>query len=136
MADTKHVILTAEQVAGWQRRKIELEQQVAAAQQEMADLVRRLDAAAVFMVDANGVHPKVSKGNGEAHVREGESMMDTVLLILGDQPTPMTKAALKARLRKHGYSGERLGNYFYTVIKRLKDREKITVHEDGQVSRV
>lgn len=46
---------------------------------------------------------------------------------------PLTKAALKERLAQAGYPAERLSNYFYTVLGRIKEKEHIALDPDGRV---
>jgi len=48
-------------------------------------------------------------------------------------PEPITKADLKERLRLEGFAESRLQNFFYTVIARLKAKNRIQVLEDGRV---
>jgi hypothetical protein len=48
------VLLTARQIQGWRDRKAELDRKIADAQREVAEIDRRLEAAAVLMDGAEG----------------------------------------------------------------------------------
>ena len=60
-------------------------------------------------------------------------MMAAVERLVLSAREPIAKAKLKDGLRREGFPEERLGNYFYTVIKRLKERRRISVRPDGSV---
>ena len=47
------ILLTARQIQGWRDRKAELDRKVADAQRELAEIDRRLEAAAVLMDGAD-----------------------------------------------------------------------------------
>ena len=61
-------------------------------------------------------------------------MIDAIERIVNATPEPMKKLRLKRRLIADGFDESRLGNYFYTTIKRLKDRKRIVVLDDGRVT--
>ena len=51
------IVLTARQIQGWKDRKAELDRTIADAQRELAEIDRRLEAAAVLTDEAAGGNP-------------------------------------------------------------------------------
>ena len=127
------VLLTEEQVSAWKKRKQGLETTIAEAQQELLTINRRLEAVAILTDGRPSDSPVPSAGhtNGSATT---QSMTEAVEQIVGAVSEPMTKAALKEALLGRGFPQEKLGNYFYTVIMRLKQKRRINVGNDGKVS--
>ena len=126
-------LVTEGQVDGWEKRKDELEKALSSTHEELADINRKLEAVAVLRSE-----PLVSSHTVEtAQIESGEpseSMMAAVERIAQQSPHPMTKKQVKRQLKKAGFPEMKLGNYFYTVIMRLKGRQRITVHDDGRLS--
>lgn len=131
MATDDGVILSAKQVAQWRGRKAELEGEIAQNQQELAVINRRLEAVAIL--SDSPPSEETSSEDDERPLRASEPMTDAVERILSQAGRPMTKASLKEMLASEGFERSRLGNYFYTVIARLKEKERITVRSDGRV---
>jgi hypothetical protein len=63
---------------------------------------------------------------------KGDNLTEAVERI-ANKEGPLTKKALKEKLSKEGFPDDRLANYFYTTIHRLKAKNKIYVGEDGSV---
>jgi len=53
--------------------------------------------------------------------------------LANDASRPISKKELKRILAEQGFASDRLANYFYTAIHRLKAKERITVMPDGSV---
>ncbi len=126
------VILTTGQVAEWEQRKSDLEGQIAASQSELADIHRKLDAVAVLRGENESKPTRLVEISTIG--KTDESMIDVIERIVNATPEPMKKLRLKRRLIADGFDESRLGNYFYTTIKRLKDRKRIVVLDDGRVT--
>ena len=126
------VILTAGQVAEWEQRKSDLEGQITASQSELADIHRKLDAVAVLRGENESKPTRLVEISTIG--KTDESMIEAIERIVNAVPEPMKKLRLKRRLIADGFDESRLGNYFYTTIKRLKDRNRIVVLDDGRVT--
>ena len=126
-------LVTEGQVDGWLKRKDELEKALSSTHQELADINRKLEAVAVLRSESPASSQTVETAQIESS-EPSESMMAAVERIAQQSPHPMTKKQVKRQLKKAGFPEISLGNYFYTVIMRLKGRERITVHGDGRVS--
>lgn len=131
MAVNEGVILTAEQVAQWKDRKAVLEGQISGIQYELATITRRLEAVAILSEPAPS--EEAPSEDDESPSRPRELMTHAVERIVSQAGRPMSKASLKRALESDGFERSRLGNYFYTVISRLKNQERITVRSDGRV---
>lgn len=131
MTTSDGVILYSKQVIEWRLQKAELEKEIAQKRQELAVINRRLEAVAILSEPTPS--DKSPPKNDESPSRPDESMTDAVERIVIEAGRPMTKADLKKALRSAGFEWSRLGNYFYTVIARLKEKERITVRSDGRV---
>jgi len=126
------LILTPEQqkqISAWKMRKSELEKIVADAQQELLQITRWLEAIALVAPEGG---QKSAVQAREARV-PAESMMDAIVRLVSAAPSPITKTRLRELLANEGFPKERLGNYFYTCIMRLKERQKIDVEPNGRV---
>lgn len=135
MAETG-MLPTNSQIEMWRRRKVELEQELVDKQRELNGITKLLDAVSMLM--PHGARPSMEvppKTNGANHMAEPkEAMTDAIPRLVEAHGKPMSKAILKERLLESGFSRERLGNYFYTVIMRLKERGKIDVAKDGSLT--
>ena len=132
MDENDGILLTAEQVRGWREKKTRLEKEIADAEVELGVVSRRLEAVAVIV----GKHwpddePASSEDDEETSVG---NMIAAIERIASSSREPQTKAQTKIALRLEGFQEERLGNYFYTCIKRLKDRRRILVLPDGRIT--
>lgn len=124
--------LTSEKLRQWMDRKTELESQITQNRQELATINQRLEAVAILSQssDSEGVSGKDAKPT----LPPDESMVDAVERIVFQAGGPVARAQLKKALAEAGYPKSRMGNYFYTLIARLKERERIVVASDGRVS--
>lgn len=126
------VLLTTTQVNEWRREKTKLEKKIATAQQQLMDINKRLDAVAILS-PRNEAQLNEPVAAQQTRAEPETKMIDAVANIVSAASAPMTKAAIKEALDAVGFDPSRQGNYFYTVIKRLKDRNRIIVLADGRV---
>ena len=133
MARKSDVILTAAEVAKKREQAVKLKKEIAKKQAEAAEINAWLEAASVIM----GGLPQGNEGEQEEVFAVGsppESMTEAVERLVRAAPKPLPKAVLKRLLQEEGFPPEKLDNYFYTVLKRLKDKQKIMVMKDGSVA--
>jgi hypothetical protein len=140
MSDLFSFVLTPEQrdiIRQKQTEKAKLETIIADAHRRLAPLNDWLDA--VTKVTGGRIEMSASSSvssTGNAAVTEsGDSVNMTVAIekIANESTAPISRKDLKQMLAKKGYSEDRLGNYFYTVVHRLKTKGRITVEPDGSV---
>ena len=128
------ILLTAQQVREWREKKAKLEREIADAETELVSVNRRLEAVSVIVGKQWPDDESASSEVGEDTY--AVSLIAAIERVANLSPEPLTKAQTKALLRQEGFQEERLGNYFYTCIKRLKDRRRIHVEPDGRISRI
>jgi hypothetical protein len=124
---TTEVLLTSDDIRRWQDEIRQWEQAKAEADSHIADLRRKLEAAAVLSgtptLIANATVLK-SPDDGEQ-----ESMGAAAKRILGVAGVPLFHSQLQAELRKIERVREMLdrnnGAYYYTMINRLKKRSEV-----------
>ena len=128
------ILLTAQQVLEWRDKKAKLEREIADAETELVLVNRRLEAVSVIV----GEHwpDNKSASSEDSEDTSGGNMIAAIERVANFSPEPLTKAQTKDLLRQEGFQEERLGNYFYTCIKRLKDRRRIHVLPDGRITRI
>lgn len=115
------VLLTAEDVQQWQKELV-------AAEVVVAELKRKLEAAAVFFPQEPKILPT------SVHERmSGGSLSEAILVTISRSPVAMTPREIRDALTKAGFelASE---NYLYTAIKRLADRNLILKTDHGYVS--
>ena len=138
MAAPTDIILTADQVERWKQRKDALQRTIADAQRELADINRRLDAVAILTGERveteRPAEPERPAPETPAQEPE-EAMVDAITRIAHESQNPVPRSVLKDRLRSAGYAESRLGNYFYTAVSRLKQRNRIKVLPNGSITR-
>jgi len=132
------IIISASKIAQWKADKEQLEREIAERQQKVADLAKKLDAAAI-LAGAGALHaeafvlrPEPPTAKGE---EGGENMTAAIERIANASPAPITKKELKRQLAALGFPQQRLSAYFYTPVMRLKEKRKITVLQDGKIWR-
>jgi hypothetical protein len=128
-------LLTLAQIKTWQERKLQLEREVRARQEEMAGINRKLEAAKEFVIETpDGSTAEDLFKSLTAPQKPSEDglipMTEAVEQILTESPRPMNRKELKNALMKLGYAPKRLGNYFYTVLLRLQQQNRITRNGD------
>ena len=128
------ILLTERQVAVWREEKRKLETAISSTHQKLAEINKKLEAVAVLSGEEPASLNPAESTRSEA-TDSGESLPNALERIARQAPAPLTKAQLRKQLAEEGFSGERLGNYFYTCIKRLKDRQRIHVLPDGRITR-
>jgi hypothetical protein len=140
MNDTTPFVLTSDQQAAIRRMEAEkarLEKVIADAQRELAPITERLRAVAVLAGPPMEAAPSKSNGLFESPDTAGEAqnMTEAIEKIANETGTPIPRKELKRLLKKQGFPNDRLGNYFYTAVHRLKGKKRITVQPDGSVWR-
>ena len=138
MANNPNVLvsITAEDIAGWEAEEQKL-------LQRLGEVREKLRAAAILSPQKvrHKAHPAyegtpVGSGTGTlfAPVEVPEdNLTDAIERIANATNGPITKADLKEMLAKEGYAKDRLANYFYTAIHRLKNKNRITVTPTGSI---
>ncbi|MGA9726439.1 MAG: hypothetical protein WBQ84_03105, partial [Methylocella sp.] len=121
-ADIHSLTITHALVKEWEDQAITLEKDLAKRQGELQSLRARIQAALVLLEpiairDNHKLEPFESRPTAEA---EGSNMIEAMATIANSSDKPLTKAAMKARLQVLGFPEERMGNYFYTCVARLK----------------
>ena len=149
--DLTRPVATLADVMGWQAKKNDIEGQIAAIQNEvekriaalqsdLADINKKLDAAAVLSPEVAQLRISTSEptvrvrvrlgGNGSAATVEEEPITVAVVRIIKNNPSPMTAKQLRKALINDGYENSKVGNYLYTVFGRLLKRRVIVRHGD------
>lgn len=133
------LILSQEVLAEWReerkRKSVELER----AQQEFLQLNQRIQAAETLLqglgysisnpVDLSFLDDDAptGKANGAAH---GDENMTAVIETLANgHSAPFSHDQMRQKLRARGFPEDRLGNYYYTAVHRLKNKGRIAVGE-------
>jgi hypothetical protein len=139
------VLITAEDLQAQQAAERDLESKIANDQRRLAEIREWLRAAAVLtgskppsnqpqrnieVVTENGSVAMTNSAGGMT-----DNLTEAIARIVNNSPVSVPKADLKKMLAKEGFAGDRLANYFYTAIHRLKAKDRITVHADGSVWR-
>ena len=122
---------------GWQDEVAAAEQTIAEGERRRMDAQRKLDAFAVLSGQAAPPSQTAAHANGSiASIFSGlgdEMNLTAAVETLAHGETPIPRPTLKAKLREQGFPEDRLSNYLYTVIARLKDKRRITVRLDGSL---
>lgn len=119
------ISISSEMLEGWQAEKAAIAQQIAELQRREMILDRKLEAAAIFLSDGEPDQPKPDPTN----------LVEAIARIINSASGPMTRKQLKAILETEGFPPERLSNYFYTAIARLKERRRISVLANGSIGK-
>ena len=109
-----------------------MEEVIADAQRELGPITERLRAVAVLA--GPPTEAASAKSNGLS-AGEPQNMTEAIEKIANETGTPIPRKELKRLLKKQGFPNDRLGNYFYTAVHRLKGKKRITVQPDGSVWR-
>jgi hypothetical protein len=148
-------MITSEDVERQQSRERELEKAIADAQHELAGVREWLRAMAILrklpqaapstlanptplpdLISAWWSHRAADAGQANADTDappDSDNLTDAIESIANGSPVAITKKELKKTLQKRGFPAERLENYFYTAVNRLKKKRRITVMSDGSV---
>jgi hypothetical protein len=119
----------------YKREKARLQQDIAEAQRKLVAINQVLSAAQVLGEVESDEEAETEETEAKQAI-DPSNVMGTMATIINEAPKALTKAELKAKLRSVGVSENRLGTYFYVAIKRLKDKNRIQVLEDGRVWRL
>src|SRR5260221_200749 len=115
------LVLTAAQVDGWREQVREIEAVIEKHQTELALLHDRLKAVDLLVTDSSGQVFAVEMKT-TAKATDPKDLTAAIEAVANDSPSPVPKRVLKQRLRDRGFAEDRLANYFYTAIMRLKAR--------------
>src|SRR3569833_1537701 len=108
------------------------EAELAVHEKKAADL--RADISAARQLMKIGGHNETT-GATPQHPTS-DNLMGTIAKLASEAPDPITKAELRARLKALGFPNKRLmSNYFYVAVKKLEERNKISILSDGSVWR-
>jgi hypothetical protein len=136
MVDSPAFILTHQTLAEWEKEKAQLEEEIAAKQRKHAFIVERLKAAAVLMEKGSNLQEPIAADDGaKSNGADPSNLIHAVDLIANTSSRPISKHDVKKRLMEMGFPESRLGNYFYTTIARLKERQRNTVTSNGHIWR-
>lgn len=92
---------------------------------QIADLQRKIAAARVLLPAS------IEENDGDS-----TNFMGAIRRLANESPKPLPKAILKELLKKEGFPEHQVGGtYFYVAIKKLKDKNTISVDDDGSVWR-
>ena len=132
MDGNEEILLTAQQVKEWREKKAQLEVQIADAEVDLAVLNQRLEAVSIITAEKRpDDNPALPKDGDDT---SSDNMIAAIERIAKRSREPLTKAQTKDLLRQEGFKEESLGNYFYTCVKRLKDKQRIYVLPDGRIT--
>jgi hypothetical protein len=141
MADSATFTLTHDQfmqIKQWEKDKTTLESEIAERQRKLNAISEKLKAVAILGAQAPNIEPQKSPPNGKDDIKfesATSNLAKAVERIAKASPTPISKADLKGKLIAEGFVDNRLGPYFYTVIARLKGKNRIQVLDDGRIWR-
>jgi hypothetical protein len=140
MTDEPLVLITAEQYKAKQDEEQDIVRRIAADQQRLADVRDWLSTVARLVPKAQPRLPLAPRAQIKTTFRsaatvDGDNLTLAIENLANASDAPLPKAELKTILAEQGFSAERLANYFYTAIHRLKAKDRITVQPDGSVWR-
>ena len=139
MAEVPVFILTNEKLAEWQKEMEQLERDIAAKQKRHAFLAGRLHAVAVLTgkepEDREPLAAETLFDQAKPARADHKNMMGAVDKMANEAHRPISKADVRKILAEMSFPEGSLGNYFYTVIARLKAKRRITVMPNGDIWR-
>jgi hypothetical protein len=120
------LVAPAKSLQEWLTEKALLEREIALRQRRLASINRHLHRAGLLTEDqsAKPLAP-----------RNKLTLIDAIEKIANENSKPVSKAELRRHLCSLGLPLENFNNYFYTAIRRLKRRRRISVFEDGSIWR-
>ena len=135
--------ITADQIASWQREADELEDRLLRLKAKIhAGTVLLADEAEVgAVIAAHPLAPKSASNVVPIRQKPGRPKADNdpnnlsaaIKRLANESPVPIKRPDLRARLIDAGFPKARVnGNYFYTALQKLVDREYISLN-DGLV---
>ena len=133
-------ILTAEQreaIRHMEAEKVRLEKVIVDAQRALIPLNDRLHAVAILAGPQPNNRPEPNgtmfDEKPKTETPAPTNMTEVVEKIANTSSDPVPRKQLRETLLAQGFTQDRLGNYFYIVIHRLKKKKRITINEDGSV---
>jgi hypothetical protein len=128
-ADTT-VTISSALIEEWETKAAELEQAASKMLAEAKAFRARVEAGTLLLGPVGG-HSKVEEGAAV----DTESMIEAMATVANMADRPLTKSAMRSRLMTLGFPEDRMGNYFYTCVARLKGKKRISVLPDGRISK-
>jgi hypothetical protein len=113
--------------------KDKLEQDIANAQRKLGLVNQFLRLAAAYVDESEPEEPENTEESEQHNDLKPSNIMGWIARIANESPRPVPKAEMKIRLTSIGVPENRLGNYFYVAIDRLKKNGRISVLPDGRV---
>lgn len=154
MTNQPDVLLTTAQIEQWERDAAALARKIADDQTQLNELRSKLKAAEFFrpkkvaqffehfpdtplpLRDAAPVAPVVEAApDSDGDGADDNNLVGAIERIANASTKPIAKASLRGLLAAEGFAPDRLSNYFYTAIRRLKIKRRITVLDDGSLWR-
>jgi hypothetical protein len=127
-------LLTLSQIQEWQNERNQLAAEMAAMNERLARLDRKLEAAKVFVPDAEKEAEKSEIEVLEAHAAS-DSLSDVVLIAVGTLGGSPKPAAIRRRVAQLNPTlGAKLAessSYFYTVLGRHLHKGRLVKHGGG-----
>jgi hypothetical protein len=131
-------VLTPDQMAqieGWRVEEQEYLGTIAAAQDLLAEVRRKLDAAAILTGQAVGPRPAPEPVRPTRDDAPNPSnMIEAIARIVESSDQPISRKNLRKMLATQGFPDDRLANYFYTAVARLKAKGRLEVLPDGSLT--
>jgi hypothetical protein len=128
-------VLTNEQIEEWRTEEKAAERLIVDGQQRLQAVRKKLDAAAVLAGHMPAQKQQASPLFGEEDDKapEAMNMVKAIEEIANGSAVPVNRHDLRRMLIQRGFPKDRMGNYFYTAVSRLKAAERISVRADGSV---
>jgi len=124
------IVVTAIDLASWRDEEKAAVERIQEEQKNLDKIRRKIQAAVVLYEELKTEEPSsrlvvVEPDEPEFELEENESLIDAVLRVLQTSGKPMSPGEIKDVLANEGVGEDQLGNYFYTVLVRLKHRGNI-----------
>lgn len=118
---------TPEQIAGWRAQRDAAKKRMEDSQREVWALNKLLEGVSMW----EGLQANMDLvGDTET---TPDNFMGTLERIANEAPAPVPRTVIKKQMASLGFSDKQLGNYFYSVVARLKDSKRITVMGNGDL---
>ncbi|MPZ35796.1 MAG: hypothetical protein GEV13_33360 [Rhodospirillales bacterium] len=125
------IVISHSLMAEWENKQKEAVKRAEEANREAHMWMQKI-AAAKLILSSLDVGPPAN-GNGAAHAQDDDNMTAAIETIANGLKVPISRAEMKDRLRAQGFPEDRLANYFYTAVTRLKNKAKITVDAEKRI---
>jgi hypothetical protein len=135
MTNSPQILLTLDQIQGWEKEAEDLAREIARDQARLDELRQKLKAAEFFRPAParTGLFAKMVAANDAGEAPDSDNMVAAIERLASGAQAPIPKKVLKHLLAQEGFASDRLANYFYTAIHRLKAKDRISVMANGDV---